>query len=87
MPTRHRAQKHTYLGLEYEKSRNQVPYISEFHKNLKDAHTNSVQIGCDTFPSELVWFHIDSKPICDKIQKRCKMQSTVKSGSDLSRRK
>ena len=25
MPTRHRAQKHTYLGLEYEKSGNQVP--------------------------------------------------------------
>ena len=72
MPTRHRAQKHTYLGLEYEKSGNQVPYISDFEKNLKDAHKNSVQNGCDTFPNELVWFHIEAKPIWEKIQKHCK---------------
>ena len=72
MPTRHQAQKHTYLGLEYEKSVNQVPYISDFEKHLKDAHTNPVQNGCDTFPNELVWFHIEAKPICDKIQKLSK---------------
>ena len=71
MPTRHRAQKHTYLGLEYEKSGNQVPYISDFEKDLEDAHKNSVQIGCDTFPNELVWFHIEAKPIWKKIQKHC----------------
>ena len=72
MPTRHRAQKHTYLGPEYEKSGNQVPYISDFEKNLKDAHRNSVQNGCDTFPNELVWFHFEAKPIWKKIQKHCK---------------
>ena len=66
MPTRHRAQKHTDLG------GNQVPYITDFEKNLKDAHTNSVQNGCDTFPSELVWFHIEAKPIWEKIQKHRK---------------
>ena len=63
MPTRHRAQKHTYLGLEYEKSGNKVPYISDFEKKLKDAHRKSVQNGCDTFPNELMWFHIEAKPI------------------------
>ena len=67
MPTRHRAQKHTYLGLEYEKSGNPVPYISDFEKNLKDAHKHSVQNGCDTFPNELMRFHIEAKPIWDTI--------------------
>ena len=71
MPTRHRAQKHTYLGLGYEKSGNQVPNISDLTKK-KDAHTNYVQIGCDTFPNELVWFHIEAKPIWEKIQKHHK---------------
>ena len=73
MPTRHRAQKHIYLSLEYEKSGNQVPYISDFEKkNLKDAHKSSVQNGCDTFPNELVWFRFEAKPIWEKIQKHCK---------------
>ena len=62
MPTRHRAQKHTYLGLEYEKSEILL-------KNLKDAHTNSVRNGCDTFPNELVWFQIEATPIWKNIQK------------------
>ena len=69
MPTHHRAQKHTYLDLEYEESENQVPYISDFEKHLKDAHTKSVKIGCDTFPNELVWFHIEAKRIWEKVQK------------------
>ena len=69
MPTRHRAQKHTYLGLEYEKSVNQVPYISDFQKTLKDTHKSSVQNGCDTFPNELMRFHIGAKPIWEEIQK------------------
>ena len=56
-------------------------------KNLKDAHSNSVQIGCDIFPNELVWFRFEAKPIWDKIQKHCKIQSYVKSGSDLLCRK
>ena len=71
MPTRHRAQKHTYLDLEYEKSGNVVPNLSEFEKTLKDAHRNSVQNGCDTFANELVWFHIEATPIWEKIQKHC----------------
>ena len=87
MPTRHRAQKHTYLGLEYEKSGNQVPYISDFEKHLKDAHGNSVQIGCDTFPNELVWFPLEAKPIWDKLKNNLKLQSSVRCGSDLSCRK
>ena len=68
MATRHRAQKHTLLGLEYEKSVNQVPCISEFEKELKDAHKKSVQNGCDTFPNKLVWLHIEANPIWEKIQ-------------------
>ena len=72
MSTRHQAHKHILLGLEYEKSGNQVPNISDFEKTLKDAQTNSVQDGCDTFPNELVWFHIEAKPIWDRIQKHCK---------------
>ena len=32
MPTRHRAQKHTYLGLEYEKYVSLVQDISDFEK-------------------------------------------------------
>ena len=69
---RPRAPKPILLGLEYEKSGNQVPHISDFEKNLKDAHWNSVQNGCDTFPNELVWFHIEANPIWDKIQKHSK---------------
>ena len=41
-------------------------------KNLKDAHNNSVQIGCDTFPNELMRFHIEAKPIWGKLKKHCK---------------
>ena len=64
MPTRHRAPKHTYLDLEYEKYENLVPYISDF-----DAHKKSVQNDCDTFPNELVWFHIEAKPIWEQKSK------------------
>ncbi len=64
MPTRHRAQKHTYLGLEYEKSGNQVPRISDFEKNLKDAHKTNVEIGCDTFPT------------CGSVLKRNRCETT-----------
>ena len=73
--------------MEYEKSGNRVPYISDFEKNLKDAHRNSVQNGCDTFPNELMRFHIEAKPIWDKLKNNVKMQSSVKCGSDLSCRK
>ena len=33
---------------------------------------NSVQIGYDTFPNELVWFHIEAKPIWKNIQQHWK---------------
>ena len=69
MPTRHRAQKHTYLGLEHEKFENQVPNILYFEKKLKDAHKKSVQNGCDTFPNELMRFHFKATPIWKKNQK------------------
>ena len=69
MPTRHRAQKHISLGLKSEKTETWSPYISDFEKHLKDAQTSSVRNGCDTFPNELVWFHIEAKPIWEKIQK------------------
>ena len=72
MPTRHRAQKHTYLGLEYEESGNQVPYISDIENKLKDAHKKYVHNGCDTFPNELMRFRFEAKLIWDKIKKHSK---------------
>ena len=61
-----------FKGLKYKKPENQVPYISYFEKQLKNAHTYSVQNGCDTFPNELVWFHSEAKPIWQTNQKQCK---------------
>ena len=61
-----------YEGLKSEKPEVRAPYISDFEKNLKDAHTKYAQNGCDTFPNELVWFHIEAKPIWKKIQKHSK---------------
>ena len=85
MPTRHRAQQHTYLGQEYEESENMVPNISDSQKKeFKDAHNHSVHIGCDTFPNELMRFHFEATPIWKNI---IKMQSPVQYGSDLLCRK
>ena len=72
MPTRHRAPKHTYLGLEYENLEIRF-HISQIWKNLKDALKPSVQIGCDTFPNELMRFHVEAKPIWKEILKHCKV--------------
>ena len=52
---RHRAPKHILLGLQPEKSGNQVPFF-EKSKILKFAHEVSVQNGCDAFPNELTRF-------------------------------
>ena len=41
-------------------------------KYHKDVHDNFVQNGCDTFPNELMRFHIEAKPIWEKMQKHCK---------------
>ena len=71
MPTRHRAQKHTYLGLEYEESGNQVPYISD--KKSLNMLTNKLCImAVIPFPNELMWFHIEAKPIWEQNQKNNK---------------
>ena len=69
---RHRAPKHILLGLEYEKSGNQVPFFENVEKHLKFAHEISVQNGSDAFPNELTRFRIEAKPIWEKIQKHCK---------------
>ena len=87
MPKRPQAQKNIFLGLEYEKSGNLVPNLEKFEIFHKDVHTNAVQNGCDAFPNELMRFRFKAKPIWDKIQKHCKMQSSFKSGSDLLCRK
>ena len=63
------------LGLEYEKSGNQVPHFDFFEKYLKYVHGNSVHNGSDAFPNELVRFRFEAKPIWEKIQKHRKMQS------------
>ena len=73
MPTPHHAQQHTYFGLEHTKSGSQVPNIAGFEKKLKDAHNNSVQIGCDTFPNELTRCNFEAKPIRKTVQKLSKM--------------
>ena len=67
MPKRPQAQKHICC-LEYEKSGNLVPSFEKFENYHKDAHTNSAQNGCDTFPNELMRFHFEAKPIWDTIQ-------------------
>ena len=69
--TRPQAPKHILLGLEYEKSGNQVPNFELFEKYEKDAHECSVHNGSYAFPNELVRFRIEAKPIWDKIQKHC----------------
>ena len=48
-------------------------HISQILKNkLKDALKQSVQIGRDTFPYELMRFHFEAKPIWKNIQKHRK---------------
>ena len=58
----HRPQN-TFLGLEYEKSENQVPHVDNFEKYDKDAHDKSVHNGSDAFPNELMRFRFEAKPI------------------------
>ena len=59
-------------GRKYQKTGNQVTYISDFEKNLKDTLKPSVQFGCDTFPNELMRSNFKAKPIWNKIQKHSK---------------
>ena len=53
----------TFLGLEYEKSGNQVPNFENFEKYEKGVHANSVHNGSDAFPNELARFRNEAKPI------------------------
>ena len=69
---RHRATTHILLGLQSEKSGNQVPNFEHIKKSLKFAHEMSVQNGCDAFTNELMMFRIETTPIWGKIQKHCK---------------
>ena len=64
--------KTLFLILESEKSGNQIPIFENFEKYEKDAHKNSVQNGCNTFPNELTRFRLEAKPIWEKIQKHRK---------------
>ena len=64
---RPQAPKPIFLGLESEKSENQIPYFENSEKYLKFAHGISVQNGCDAFPNELVRFRFGAKPIWENI--------------------
>ena len=70
--TRPRAPKPIFLGLESEKSENQVPIFEFFEKYIKDAPNKTVQNGSYTSPNELVRFRNEAKPIWVEIQKHCK---------------
>ena len=69
--------KINYWQYEGIKSEILIPYISDFEKHFKDAHTHSVQNGCDTFPNELMRFRFEAKPIWEKIQTLCKNASIM----------
>ena len=69
---RPQAPKPIFLGLESEKSGNQVPNFENFEKYLKFAHDISVHNGSYAFPNELMRFRIEAKPIWVEIQKHCK---------------
>ena len=71
MQKRPQATKPIFLGLESEKSENQIPNCEKW-KYLKFAHEISVQNASYAFPSELMRFRIEATPIWEKIQKHCK---------------
>ena len=60
------------LGLESEKSGNQVPNFEIFEKYEKDAPKKTVLIGSYDSPNELMRFPNEAKPIWVEIQKHCK---------------
>ena len=68
---RSQAKKPILLGLESEKSENQIPNL-ENEKYLEIAHAISVQNGSYTSPNELVRLRNEPKPIWVEIQKHCK---------------
>ena len=62
MQKRPHAPKPILLGLESEKSGNQVPNFENL-ENINFVHEISVQNGCDAFPNEFVRFRIEATPI------------------------
>ena len=69
---RPQAPKPIFLGLESEKSGNQVPNFEFFEKYIKDAPKKTVQNASYTSPNELVRFRNEATPIWVEIQKHCK---------------
>ena len=74
---RPQAPKPILLGLESEKSGNQVPNFEKFEKYIKDAPKKTVLDGSSTFANELMRFRNKAKPIWVKIQKHCKNAVTI----------
>ena len=72
MQKRPQAQKPIFLGLDSDKSENQIPYLENVEKYLKITHEIPVQNGSDAFPNELMRFRFKAKPIWVEIQKHCK---------------
>ena len=72
MQKRSQTKKPIFLGLESEKSGNQVPIFGFFEKYVKDAPNKTVRNGCDAFPNELVRFQNEATPIWVEIQKHYK---------------
>ena len=72
MQKRPQAPKPIFLGLESEKSEDQILNSEIFEKYLKLAHRISVQNGSYTSPNELVRFRNEAKPIWVEIKKHCK---------------
>ena len=70
--TRPQAPKPIFLGMEPEKSGNQILNFEVFEQYMKFAHEISVQNGSYTFPNELTRFRFEAKPIWGKIRKHCK---------------
>ena len=77
MQKRPQARKPIFLGLESEKSGNQVPNFENFEKYIKDAPKKTVQNGSYTSPNELTRFQNKANPIWVEIQKHCKNAVTI----------
>ena len=77
MQKRPQAPKPILLGLESEKSENQVPNFENFEKYIKDAPKKTVQNGSYTSPNELVRFRNEAKPIWVEIRKHCKNAAII----------
>ena len=71
------------MGLESEKSENQIPTFEILEKYIKDAPEQTVQNGSYTSPNELMGVQNNEKPIWVEIQKHCKNAVIIKMGLQL----